>query len=307
MSPAKKKPVKKNFFQDLLARINGNVIARNVILAVCGIIVFFVLASIFLNWFTRHGRYETVPDFSGMTIEEAAKAGRRGSLRIEVNDSLYVPVYEGGVILDQNPVPGAQVKSGRRIFVTTNSFRQKMVQIPYVTDYSLRQAKNNLEVAGLEIDKLVYRGDIATNYVLEQHFNNQLITSGSKVEGEVGSGVTLVVGMRPEESMTVIPKVIGFPLKEAKSRLWEVGLNVGKIDRDEGIHALNEVDARVYVQQPGQSRTVELGTVVSLKLTLDPKKIEESSTASDKTAAQAAAAQRKAEQEKQEAKQTPEE
>ena len=273
-----------NPLRKLIERINGNVIARNVVLAVCAVVIFLFLVSVLLNLFTRHNKYKQVPDFSGMNIEEARQAGRKASLRIEINDSLYVPMYEGGVILDQNPAPGAEVKSGRRIFVTVNSFRQKMVRIPYVTDFSLRQAKNNLEVAGLEIDRLIYREDIATNYVLEEHYRGELITSGSDVRAEVGTGVTLVVGMSPEDSTTVIPKVVGFPLKEAKSRLWEVGLNVGRITAEEGINALNENEARVYMQEPEQSHLVTLGTPVALKLTLDTKKVEQGSAASARAA-----------------------
>ncbi len=273
-----------NPLRKLIERINGNVIARNVVLAVCAVVIFLFLVSVLLNLFTRHNKYKQVPDFSGMNIEEARQAGHKASLRIEINDSLYVPMYEGGVILDQNPAPGAEVKSGRRIFVTVNSFRQKMVRIPYVTDFSLRQAKNNLEVAGLEIDRLIYREDIATNYVLEEHYRGELITSGSDVRAEVGTGVTLVVGMSPEDSTTVIPKVVGFPLKEAKSRLWEVGLNVGRITAEEGINALNENEARVYMQEPEQSHLVTLGTPVALKLTLDTKKVEQGSAASDRAA-----------------------
>ena len=273
-----------NPLRKLIEKINGNVIARNVVLAVCAIVIFLFLVSVLLNLFTRHNRYKQVPDFSGMKIEEARQAGREASLRIEINDSLYVPVYEGGVILDQNPAPGAEVKSGRRIFVTVNSFKQKMVKIPYVTDFSLRQAKNNLEVAGLEIEQLIYREDIATNYVLEERYRERLVTPGSDIEGEVGSGVTLIVGKSPEDSTTVVPKVIGFPLKEAKSRLWEVGLNIGKITMEEGINALNEIEARVYMQEPDQSHLVMLGTPVALKLTLDTKKVEQGSNASDRAA-----------------------
>ena len=294
MNVTKKSTSMKRTSGKLIRQINKNFFVRNVILAVCAVIIFFFAASLFLNFFTRHGKYQTVPDFSGMTVEEAVKAGRKGKLRIEVNDSLYVPVYEGGIILDQNPNPGKEVKSGRRIFVTVNSFQQRMVKIPYVTDFSLRQAKNNLEVVGLEIEKLIFREDIAANYVLEERYKGEVVTSTSQIEGEVGSGVTLLVGMSGNTT-TTIPKVIGFPLKEAKSRLWEAGLNVGKIEMDEGINALNVIEARVWLQAPEQSRRVALGATVSLRLTLDEKKVERGSDASDKAARNISAAQQETE------------
>jgi len=294
MNPLKKGSANRRAPEKLIQRISENLFARNLVLVVCAVIIFFFAASLFLNIFTRHGKYETVPDFSGMTVEEAIRAGRKGKLRIEINDSLYVPIYAGGIILDQNPDQGKKVKSGRRIFVTVNSFQQKMVKIPYVTDFSLRQAKNNLEVVGLEIEKLIYREDIAANYVLEERYKGEIITPESRMEGEVGSGVTLLVGMSGNTT-TTIPKVIGFPLKEAKSRLWEAGLNIGKIEKEDGINPLNEIEARVWIQAPEQSRRVALGATVSLRLTLDGKKVEKGSDASDKAAKNISATQQQTE------------
>lgn len=273
-----------NSLRKFISKINSNVIARNLVLAISGVIVFLFLVSILLNVFTRHNKYKAVPDFSGMTMEQAKKAARKGSLKLEINDSIYVPMYDGGVILDQLPKPESEVKSGRRIFLTVNSYHQKMVEIPYVTGYSLRQAKNNLEVVGLEIERLIFRDDIATNYVLEQQFEGKIVTANSKIEAEQGSGVTLIVGVSPMEPVSQVPKVVGFTLREAKSRLWEVGLNVGEVDYDEEITLLNRNDARVFVQSPDQGLRIPYGTSVKMQLTLSGDKIDEGSADSDKAA-----------------------
>lgn len=263
-----------NFLKKLVQRINRNILLRNAVLALCALIVLIFLISILLNVFTRHGQVRQVPDLSGMTVTEAKHAGRGAHLRIEINDSLYVPAYPGGVILEQIPAPGTEVKSGRRIFVTVNSFRQKTVVIPYVTGYSLRQAKNNLDLAGLEIDKLIYRPDMATNYVLEEFYGDKIITQGSKLETEVGSGITLIVGRSDDSRPQTIPRLAGFPLREAKSRLWEAGFNVGKITYDEGINPLNQRDAKAYIQSPGPGVRAALGATVNFSVTLDEQKVE---------------------------------
>lgn len=278
-----------------IERISGNVIARNLILAVSLVVIFIFVVGILLNIFTRHNRYKTVPDFTGIQLVDALSAARHASLRIEVNDSLYVPAYEGGVVLDQLPEAGTQVKSGRRIFVTVNSFRQRMVDVPYVAGYSLRQAKNILEVAGLEIDRLVYVEDLAENNVLEQRYRGQTIGPDSSVRAEIGSGITLVVGRGAATGVSV-PKVVGFPLQEARSRLWEAGLNVGGIDYDEDVAVLARKDARVYLQLPGQGSVAVPGGTVSLRLTLDGAKVEQGSAESDK-AARRMALEREREQE----------
>ena len=195
-----------------------------------------------------------------------------------------MPAYEGGVVLDQLPKGGAEVKAGRKVYVTINSFREKMVAVPYVAGRSLRQAKNMLEVAGLGIEKLIYEEDIATNYVLAEIVEGREMTRESKVEIEMGSGVVLKVGVEPERNTTIVPKAIGQSLQAAKSRLWEQGLNIGKVNLDEGINLLNQKDARVYRQSVSHNATTALGTAVDLWLTLDDKAVEKSSQASDKQA-----------------------
>lgn len=243
-----------------------------------------LLAHVAMQFGTRHGRQRAVPELTGLPLVEAQELARRNGLEPIVNDSLFVPAYTGGTVLDQLPRPGVEVKGGRKIYLTINSFSQKKVQIPYVADRSLRQAKNMLEIAGLEIARLEYRPDMATNYVLEQSFGGETITPGSKTQAEIGSGITLHVGVAPEHPLAVVPKLIGYTLREAKSRLWEQGLNVGRIQFDREIDLLEKKDARVYVQTPGQSAGAPLGSEVSLQLTLDDKKVAEAAVTSDRRA-----------------------
>lgn len=282
-------------WQKFKKREDVRYIARHAIVALCSVIVLIFVTSLLLNLFTRHNSYKAVPDFSGMDIEEARREARRQSFRIEVADSLFVPAYKGGAVLDQNPAAGTKVKSGRRIFITQNAHHQKRVTIPYVTGFSLRQAKNNLEVAGLGIEKLIYREDIATNYVLEERYGDEVITPRSEKSVELGSGVTLIVGCEPDKNIVSVPRVTGFPINEARSRLWELGLNVGKVTYDEGITLVNQNEAKVYVQEPAQGRTAFLGNSVALKLTLDDKKVEKSVAESEKAAATYARQQAEAE------------
>ncbi len=233
---------------------------------------------------TRHGARRNVPDFAGMPLAEAQEAARSHDLKIVVNDSLYVPAYDGGIVLDQLPEGGVEVKPGRAVYVTINSFRQKMVAVPYVAGRSLRQAKNMLEIAGLGIDRLVYRADMATNYVLAEYCDGHEVTSRSRMEAEMGSGVTLHVGVQGGRGTTVTPRLAGYTLQQAKSRLWESGLNVGEVVFDEGINLLNQKDARVYAQSPGQERTAALGSAVDLRLTLDCTKSDRTRAEAEKAA-----------------------
>ncbi|WP_300739798.1 PASTA domain-containing protein [uncultured Alistipes sp.] len=281
--------------ENFIARLRKRPLLWNILLIAAIILAMAVAAHVLMQIGTRHGARRNVPDFSGFPIEKAREIARKYNLRIHVNDSLFVPAYDGGIILDQLPEGGVEVKPGRTIYVTINSFRQKMVAIPYVADRSLRQAKNMLEIAGLEIEELIYRPDMATNYVLEEYFDGKPVTPTSRLEAEMGSGVTLCVGVEEGAGTTIVPQVVGYHLAQAKSRLWELGLNIGRIDFDEGINLLNQKDARVYLQTPGAERSVVLGSKVALRLTLDEEKLTRSRAEADRQAA-AVAEERKIEE-----------
>lgn len=269
----------------LFQQIKANLFLRNVILAICVLVIFVFLTQLILNWATRHGQAYSVPDFNGVTMDEAHQLAKEANLKLEINDSLYLPARTPGVVLEQNPSAGSKVKSGRRVFLTINAFSPRMAVIPYVAGYSLRQAKNNLEVAGFEIDRLVYRDDLATNNVLEQQYNGRTILPGSDIKAPAGSGVTLIVGRSTEDDTSIkVPKVVGFSLKDAKSRLWEQGLNVGKITRDEEVTEINLHQARVSRQTPGVGSVQPLGTRVDIHVSVNEAAIEAGNKAAERAA-----------------------
>lgn len=275
-------------FTSYWTRLKKHPVAYNLVLIGGVILALAIVAHLLMQIGTRHGARRTVPDFAGVKLADAEQLARRHDLKLQINDSLFVPAYDGGIVLDQLPESGVEVKPGRTIYVTINSFRQKMVPVPYVAGRSLRQAKNMLEVAGLEIKELIYRPDMATNYVLEEYCNGRPVTQTSRIEAEMGSGITLYVGVEGGHGTTVMPRLVGLPLKEAKNRLWEQGLNIGNIDFDEGVNLLNQRDARVYIQTPSAERGVTLGSRADMRLTLDHKKLTEHRAEAEKQAKAAA-------------------
>ena len=185
-------------------------------------------------------------------------------------------------MLEQLPKGGVDVKEGRKIYVTINSFAQKRLPLPYVAGRSLRQAKNMLESAGFGILNLEYVEDIATNYVLEQLYDGVVVTEQSAIKAEKGSGVVLRVGVSPEQNSTTVPRLISRALFDAKSKLWEQGLNVGDVTYDEGITLLNQDQARVCRQSVLQGTTLALGEKISLHLTLDRELVARAAEEADR-------------------------
>ena len=265
-----------------VARLKSNPILWNLTLIASVLVALVIVSYIALAVGTRHGMRRRVPNFTGLTLKDAQYYASQKGLKIIVNDSLYVPAYPGGMVLEQLPKGGVDVKAGRKIYLTINSFAQKKLPMPYVAGRSLRQAKNMLEGAGFGIESLEYVEDMATNYVLAQYLGGVEITPESDIKIEKGTGVVLKVGVSPNQNSTTVPRLIGRKLFDAKSKLWEQGLNVGRVSYDEGITLLNMDDARVSVQSVLQGTTLELGAVVDMHLTLDSEAVAAAVAAAEK-------------------------
>lgn len=257
---------------------------RNILLAVCLLIVGTYVVSLMLNLFTRHGQKQIVPSFIGLSVDEARNEASNADLELIVIDSLFIPKSKPGSIVDQSPRADMGVKSGRKVFLTINSFRPKMAEVPYVSGFSLRQAKNKLESSGFEIDQIIYQSDIATNNVLSQSWNGQRIGKGSKVMAELGSAITLTVGRDSISPMPMVPKLIGLTLREAKSRLWEIGFNLGAVEYELGTEPDDYDRAKIYKQIPLQEARNNFGSRVSVWLTMDNDRVTNSSRNADKEA-----------------------
>ena len=236
---------------------------------VCVVIVSYVVMALG----TRHDARRTVPDFVGLSMDDARHFASRRDLEIVINDSLYVAAYPGGVVLEQLPTEGTVVKPGRKIYVTVNSLHQRKAPVPYVAGRSLRQAKNLLETAGFTIDHLEYVEDIATNYVLAQFVNGDEVQEESTLQANLGSGIVLQVGVASNARAIAMPKIMGMTLIEARNRLWESGLNIGELAFDMGMPALDRGNAKVYQQSILPNEELKHGDRVSLMLTLEDEKV----------------------------------
>lgn len=229
------------------------------------VVVIFVV-NILLGILTRHGSNRNVPDLVGYSTEQAVQLLEEEDLELVVSDTLFVPVYEAGAILEQRPSAGEdKVKAGRKIYVTINAEHQRKVKVPYVTGLPLRQAVSNIMAEGLEIERLSFRSDITNKYVLDEILNEMSIDEESNLEVYMGTELTLVVGTNGESNQ--VPNVVGKTLREAKSLLWGAGFNIGTLEYDAEMSLLDRTDAVVATQSPAAQTRASNGRAVSLTLT----------------------------------------
>ena len=250
-------------------KILSNWIVRNLLLAVVFVAGIVLVVNIVLGILTQHGKTVAVPDFTNLTLREASYEALKTGIRVEVVDSVYVRQMRRGVVFTQNPKPGTRVKEGRRILLTTNAVNAKKVSMPSLVGFSMRQARAELASKGLQLGRLTYVEDIATNNVLRQLYNNREIRPGTMLES--GSRIDLVLGLDSEDECTYAPDVTGLRYLRAVDVVLDNSLNVGKVVFDKDVKTYNDsLNAVVYKQVPvAEGLPLSYGAEVSIYLKLE--------------------------------------
>lgn len=224
-----------------------------------------------LDFITRHNQELEVPTFMGLSVEEAQTIADANSLRLEVTDSVHIPRMMPGAIYKQNPDVGSMVKKNRRVLLTINAKSPKMVKMPSLVGYSLRQAQSELASSQLKVGKLIYVPDLATNNVLEQLYNGKPIVPGKEIPSE--SIIDLKLGLNSADSVAIIPDLMGKPYAIIKDYLIDNSLNLGDVFFDSTVANLHDsLAAFAYKQElklPENDSIPRFGTVVTLYFTLD--------------------------------------
>lgn len=248
-------------------------VLKNLLGAALFFVVLAVAANLLLGIFTHHGKVIEVPDMVGLSVRQADRVADSTGVRIDVVDSIYVRGMAKGAVYKQSPAAGASVKKGRRIMLTINATVPKRVTMPNLVGYSMRQAKAELSSRGLNLGKLIYVDDIATNNVLKQQQRGRDVRPGSSVES--GSDIDLVVGLNGSDNRTYVPNVLGMKYVRATDVIHENSLNISRLVFDESVRNYNDtINSVVYRQSPGASSAPSLmGSDVSLYLTVDPSRI----------------------------------
>jgi beta-lactam-binding protein with PASTA domain len=257
--------------KDLLAFFRSKLFLINLAIAATVIIAIFGFTYLWLNNYTKHGEYISVPDLKGMNIHQADSIVATLHLQSAIVDSVYIPESGPGTIVEQDPLPKANVKESRTIYLTINSGIPPKVQMPNLIDVSFRQAEAILQTYGLKTGEISYRHDLAMNAVLEQKFREREIKPGTLISR--GSTINLVLGDGIGGEKVEVPSLIGLTKSEAMFVLKASLLNVGAVIFDESVG--DSVNAIIFKQFPlaTDSASVNEGETVDIYLTQKTSKV----------------------------------
>lgn len=154
--------------------------------------VLFWIAFRLLNVYTRHGESYVVPDFSGMTPDQIMESDTYDDFKVVVFDSIYDNSRQGGIVIDQDPPAGTEVKRRRTVHLTVVSKLQEMVTLPDLGN-TARSARSQLEAYGLRIGEVTevhgeFQGLLMAAYYMGKAVHaGDRIPKGSKIDIDVST------------------------------------------------------------------------------------------------------------------------
>lgn len=151
-----------------------------------------LLAMLFLNIWTLHGRTTKVPDVKGLSFEAASRALDEAGLNVELYDSLYDDTLRlgsgqllrhvpGGTVLKTIPPVGSEVKPGRMIYVSVRAFNPEKIVIHSPLNVSLKQVEDDLMALGLTRISVQYVPSEYDDLVTRVTADGRTIVPGSTV------------------------------------------------------------------------------------------------------------------------------
>ena len=198
----------------------------HLLLAIASVFLVVLLVFFSLSFYTRHGEGIPVPQLKGRSIENAMIILKGEGFEYKI-DSVYVLDKAPGMVVEQDPDAGTNVKESRTIYLTVVTRLAPNIELPDLEPFTYREAVATITNYGLKVGDTTYRSDIARDHVLEVRFAGQPIKPGTKIPK--GSKIDLVLGNGEGAGDVQIPDLTNQDLDAAKFVIKNNGLTLGTI------------------------------------------------------------------------------
>jgi beta-lactam-binding protein with PASTA domain len=164
--------------------------------ALAALVLLAVLSYLFMHWLTfttDHGHEITVPNLAKLTEEQVEDKLDELDLDYVLLDSVdYNSDFPKFTVVEQDPLPGAKVKVGRKVYIKINASGFSSVRIPDLIDKTYREAVPTLKSLGLEEGTITYIPNLGKDMVLEMRCKGRNVKAGDRVLKS--SKIDLVLG-----------------------------------------------------------------------------------------------------------------
>ena len=258
---------------NLIAYLRSRIFLKNFGIAIGLALAILLITFFYLRIFTHHNRSIAVPDLTDLPVADAERILNDRHLRYEIFDSLFVANKEPGVIIDQHPLGGKNVKKSRKVYLTINANSPENILMPDLVGITLREARAKLLIAGLNEGKLYYRFNIGKNVVLEQQYNSSIIAENDTIVK--GASIDLVLGKGLSNERSMVPNLIGLSEERAKAKASETLFTIHSAIPDNTIIKGDTLIPFVFRQDPVHHPDVlvPLGKEIIIWMTTDSTKL----------------------------------
>lgn len=237
----------------------------NVIIAGAILVGLYFFTGNAMSSYTQKGHTVTIPDIVNVHINDLPEVLEKKGFRYELLDSTWNRKKGKGIILEQNPEAGVEVKEGRKIYIKINARTNKKIKLHLenVVGGSRRGAMEILSSMDVVVDSIQERESDIPNIVLavenykgKELVNDELIFAGSKL---------VLVVSKTGETDVKIPSLIGLSIREAQYALLSKNLTSSLSSlQSKCREKVDSTIVKVAKQLPKAHKTVKTGTKVSI-------------------------------------------
>lgn len=184
--------------------------------AFVALVIIAVLGYLFMHWLTfttDHGNEITVPNLAKLTEEQVEEKLDELDLDYVLLDSVdYNSDFPKFSVVEQDPLPGAKVKVGRKVYIKINASGFSSVRIPDLIEKTYREAVPTLKALGLEEGQIIYIPNLGKDMVIEMRCNGKNLKVGDRVLK--ASKIDLVLGDGKESYVEEVVDSLAIPIEE---------------------------------------------------------------------------------------------
>lgn len=225
------------------------VIGTAIGLAVVALVVF---ASLFFFTDVFKGDTLTVPQLTGLNVDEVVNSSKYSDFKITV-ENVANSSYSDGMICNQRPTSGTKVTPDKNeiIISVATTYEKKVVNDVY--GMMAEQARKILESQGFTVD-------LQPIVSMSEEFGTVIKTDPEK-NSEAESGSKIIVYYASDADLITVPSVIGMDLEMARALIESANLVV-----DDNVKSENsdKPSGQVIAQTPENPDKAIAGSKVSL-------------------------------------------
>ncbi len=250
----------------LIIFFKSKIFLKHLAIALGSFTLLIMLIFFWLSYYTDHGEYVSVPDFTDVRIVDLDAFIEDKDVRYRIIDSVYDENEEKGVVIRQDPDPNTHVKHNRMIYLYVTANVPQQIGMPKLVDLSPRQAVAILESYGLKLKRTVKKP--GPSAVLAQLYNGKPIAPDSMVPK--GAEIELWIGKGDQGETVGVPCLKGLTMEDAVGELTSSDLALGAVICKECRTGEDSLRAIVYSQSPPchGDNVVNSGSSVDIFLTL---------------------------------------